>query len=295
MTLTFSTESWCPRVFLLSGLGSLGFHALFLAILASFSPQSDVPEPTPTVQVNLIPPSKDKAPTPGESPTPLLSPQPLSRPPVPSSSSRSLQPPTVPSLHASLPPRVSPTMPSRPQTPSPPVLKDNQTAKILQARTMMKMKAPEALESTALLPQRTRGALRSSPNLTPRFPSLQRPSTSTLSSKTPLLPRHQRLTAQPPAGGGGNISRPTVLASSKPLYPRIARESGWEGTVVLRVFIETSGNPGNIQIHKSSGYRLLDHAAQTAIKTWTFQPAKDGNIPVAKWVDIPIKFDLDRS
>jgi len=28
------------------------------------------------------------------------------------------------------------------------------------------------------------------------------------------------------------------------------------------------------------------------VKNWKFQPAKDGNIPIAQWVDIPIKFDL---
>jgi TonB family protein len=37
----------------------------------------------------------------------------------------------------------------------------------------------------------------------------------------------------------------------------------------------------------------LDLAAQEAIKSWKFQPAKDGNIPIPKWVDIPIKFDLN--
>jgi periplasmic protein TonB len=84
-----------------------------------------------------------------------------------------------------------------------------------------------------------------------------------------------------------------IVSSSKPLYPRVARQSGWEGTVIVRTLITTDGIPSQVEIRKSCGHEALDLAAQEAIKTWKFQPAKDGNIPVAKWVDIPIKFDLN--
>jgi protein TonB len=50
--------------------------------------------------------------------------------------------------------------------------------------------------------------------------------------------------------------------------------------------------PNQVNIHKSCGYPTLDQAAQDAVKRWAFRPAKDGNIPITKWVDIPIKFDL---
>jgi protein TonB len=83
------------------------------------------------------------------------------------------------------------------------------------------------------------------------------------------------------------------MSSSKPLYPRVARESGWEGTVIVRTLITPDGVPSRVEIRKSCGHEVLDLAAQEAIKTWKFQPAKDGNIPIAKWVDIPIKFDLN--
>jgi protein TonB len=73
----------------------------------------------------------------------------------------------------------------------------------------------------------------------------------------------------------------------------MARESGWEGTVIVRTLIDTNGIPNQVKIRKSSGHPTLDQAAQKAVKSWTFQPAKDGNIPITKWVDIPIKFDLN--
>ena len=83
-----------------------------------------------------------------------------------------------------------------------------------------------------------------------------------------------------------------IISSSKPIYPRVARESGWEGTVIVRTFINTNGVPGQVKIRKTCGHPTLDQAAQEAVKNWKFQPAKDGNIPIAKWVDIPIKFNL---
>jgi len=73
----------------------------------------------------------------------------------------------------------------------------------------------------------------------------------------------------------------------------VARESGWEGTVIVRTLIDTNGLPNQVKIRKSCGHPTLDQAAQKAVKSWTFQPAKDGNIPITKWVDIPIKFDLN--
>lgn len=92
---------------------------------------------------------------------------------------------------------------------------------------------------------------------------------------------------------GSVTTKPKIVASSKPLYPRVARESGWEGTVIVRTLITADGAPSQVEIRKSCGHETLDLAAQEAIKNWKFQPAKDGNIPIAKWVDIPVKFDLN--
>src|SRR5690606_34378435 len=113
---------------------------------------------------------------------------------------------------------------------------------------------------------------------------------SPLYSNTTALPA---LKATPPASAGSSTTSPAIVSSSKPLYPRVARESGWEGTVIVRTLITIDGIPSQVEIRKSCGHESLDHAAQEAIKSWKFEPAKDGNIPIAKWVDIPIKFDLN--
>lgn len=48
-------------------------------------------------------------------------------------------------------------------------------------------------------------------------------------------------------------------------YPGIARKRGWEGTVLLDLFIETDGRISKISLARSSGYRLLDNSAIKAL------------------------------
>ncbi len=94
--------------------------------------------------------------------------------------------------------------------------------------------------------------------------------------------------------GSGSISKSKVGLGRTipPIYPRIARESGWEGTVLVRVAVQPDGSPESVKIQKSSGHSILDTAAIEAVKKWKFSPAKDGNIPIRSMVEIPINFDL---
>ncbi len=92
--------------------------------------------------------------------------------------------------------------------------------------------------------------------------------------------------------GGGNGVRPSYAENPKPAYPQEAREKGHQGEVVLRVEVLVNGQVGQIEIKKSSGYKLLDHSAITTVKQWRFIPAKKGEIPIPLWVNIPIKFQL---
>ncbi len=108
---------------------------------------------------------------------------------------------------------------------------------------------------------------------------------------------HRSLTPQvlkARAPGTGSISKSKVGfgRTIPPVYPRIARESGWEGTVLVRLSVQPDGSPDFITVRKSSGHPVLDHAAVDAIKRWRFLPAKDGNIPIRSIVEIPINFDL---
>lgn len=78
----------------------------------------------------------------------------------------------------------------------------------------------------------------------------------------------------------------------RPEYPRTAREAGWEGTVVLQVLVLPDGTAGNVTLHKTSGYSVLDEAALSAVRGWQFVPAMDGNFPIRSMVRMPVRFDL---
>jgi len=75
-------------------------------------------------------------------------------------------------------------------------------------------------------------------------------------------------------------------------YPRLARQRGWEGKVVLKVRVSASGKATDILVETSSGHELLDEAAVEAVRGWRFSPARRGDNPLETWVRVPVDFRL---
>ena len=48
-------------------------------------------------------------------------------------------------------------------------------------------------------------------------------------------------------------------------YPPLARERGWQGTVLLGLHVESNGRLGNIRLERSSGYAVLDRSALNSL------------------------------
>ncbi|HVY54826.1 MAG TPA: energy transducer TonB, partial [Thermodesulfobacteriota bacterium] len=94
------------------------------------------------------------------------------------------------------------------------------------------------------------------------------------------------------SGRGTEIGYPDYGVNPKPEYPRIAKRHGYEGLVVLNVFVMESGGVGKIEIRKSSGYEVLDNSALDAVRKWTFIPGKKNGRAISSWVVVPIRFDL---
>jgi len=86
--------------------------------------------------------------------------------------------------------------------------------------------------------------------------------------------------------------RPDYLRNPPPVYPRRAREQGYEGAVLLEAEVLASGRCGAVNILVSSGYPVLDEAALAAVRAWVFRPARRWQQAVAFWVEIPITFRL---
>jgi protein TonB len=56
-------------------------------------------------------------------------------------------------------------------------------------------------------------------------------------------------------------ARPDHAHNPKPAYPLALRDLGLTGVVWLRVWVDNTGRPREIELAKGSGYRLFDEAA----------------------------------
>jgi len=104
--------------------------------------------------------------------------------------------------------------------------------------------------------------------------------------------------AQAGAAGGGKTSAltayPVYGKNMPPAYPEVARLRGYEGIVLIVAEVLPSGRVGEAKIKKSSGYSILDQSALEAVKPWKFEPAKKAGQPFTMWVEVPIKFMLQK-
>lgn len=98
-------------------------------------------------------------------------------------------------------------------------------------------------------------------------------------------------------GGGpvdaefGAANGPRFAHRVLPRYPRLARQLGKEGTVVLRVTIDEGGRPIAVEAVKTAGAGF-DEEAIKAVKESLFHPAKREGRPVICRAILPIRFEL---
>ncbi len=62
--------------------------------------------------------------------------------------------------------------------------------------------------------------------------------------------------------------------------------------MLLRVEVLPDGRVGQLELKKSSGYRVLDLSALNTVKRWRFIPATKAGTPIPFWINIPVKFQL---
>ncbi len=67
---------------------------------------------------------------------------------------------------------------------------------------------------------------------------------------------------------------PTCIEKPDPVYPDSALEAGLEGTTVLLVYLDSLGTITNLELHHSSGYDILDQAAEDAAWESKWTPAE---------------------
>jgi protein TonB len=106
------------------------------------------------------------------------------------------------------------------------------------------------------------------------------------SPAAPAAPRSESVTAPP-------VFNAAYLRNPPPRYPRAARRSSEEGTVLLRVLVTIDGTAARVELDRSSGSASLDSAALEAVRNWRFVPARRGAENVEDWVRVPVVFRLE--
>ena len=77
-----------------------------------------------------------------------------------------------------------------------------------------------------------------------------------------------------------------------PVYPPASRRAGEEGTVRLKVLVDTNGRASNVAVTQSSGFTRLDQAAMEAVRKWRFVAATDGTNKIQAYTQVAVTFKL---
>ena len=92
----------------------------------------------------------------------------------------------------------------------------------------------------------------------------------------------------------GYDTPPRALHTFEPVYPSMARESGFEGTVVINVNLDEHGRIQRAWVASASAPELLITTALDAVYRFEFSPGLMRGVPVRSTVAIPFRFHLNK-
>jgi TonB family protein len=88
--------------------------------------------------------------------------------------------------------------------------------------------------------------------------------------------------------------RPVMVDACTPEYPRLAKQAGIEGEVLVRALLDTNGEVIVAEVQKSSGSKVgFDEAAVSAAYLCHYEPAYCGSNKCVAWITLHGKFRLD--
>ena len=120
---------------------------------------------------------------------------------------------------------------------------------------------------------------------------------------TPSMPKQNKSVAAPSAKARASLqatgsamsglidARSSQAAFAKRpslIYPAESRQAREEGTVVIRITVDSRGRPTHVVVIKGSGFPRLDRAAVEGAWRCRIRNAKAGAI-----LDVPLRFNLD--
>ncbi|MEW9625763.1 energy transducer TonB [Rhodanobacter geophilus] len=121
-------------------------------------------------------------------------------------------------------------------------------------------------------------------------PPVATPSTEGTQPMPVVTPR----SATPGDTGTAAPVEATLAYRSAPLqFPLQALRQHLQGTVLLRVLVDETGKPVQVEVEQGSGHLLLDRSAREQVLAhWRFQPAMVNGHAVRAWARVPVNFVL---
>ncbi|XFC39984.1 TonB family protein [Stenotrophomonas indicatrix] len=156
---------------------------------------------------------------------------------------------------------------------------------------------PKPPETAPLPPKPEKVEVVQKQQAVPVPPTLPAPTATVEEAQGIILPAAEPTAVQAAAP----IAPSTPLAGAQlqyrsnppPSYPIQALRNHEQGTVLLRVEVDPSGQPVNVSIERSSGSRSLDQAArQQVLRHWRFVPAERDGVAVPAIGMVPVQFSL---
>lgn len=105
-------------------------------------------------------------------------------------------------------------------------------------------------------------------------------------------------TAQPPPPPsdtilkGGDIRPPKLIRRVEPEYPRLAKQAGIQGDVVLEALLDKDGRVRNVEV--KSGPTMLAESAKDAVSQWVYEPTYLNGVPYPVLLQVTVEFRLKR-
>ncbi len=90
---------------------------------------------------------------------------------------------------------------------------------------------------------------------------------------------------------GGDVTAPVPIYKPEPPYTPEAKKAKLQGSVVLGLTIDASGNVRDVRVKQPLGEGLTESAVNT-VRTWKFRPATKNGKPVPVAVVVEITFKL---
>lgn len=182
---------------------------------------------------------------------------------------------------------IKPPPPPKPEEPKPKE-KPPEPPKMVE-KVAKVPEPPKEVEKVATPVQKTTPVAQPTKDATPAPAAPSTPSPSPVAAPAPVA---AAAPAPKPAGVTRGVSEGSA-GCEKPEYPREALMNEEQGTVRIRVLVDTSGKVIDAKVKKSSGSKILDKAATKAYSLCTFKPAMKDGVPQQDWYEIEYPFVIE--